>query len=272
VDKLTVPASQWQHTDFSGDFITLLGAAGHGIQLGETGDASNITQIEGTTVLAVRYADGVLVAGDRRATAGNTIMYDRADKVLDIDDHSVMAISGSPALAYEMARIMEYSFRYYRRSQLQELSLEGRLRTLSRLIRDNLGMAMQGIGVVLPLFATYDAAEDEGKLYFYDALGTQFEMTEFAVAGSGSVWIRGALYYQNRWQRKLEECDLREATATTLRMLESAAHYDAATGGVREQASIVPTLKAVTREGVQTLEEDYLREVYTDAVEGADVR
>ncbi len=272
MDKLTLPPSLWQHTDFQGDFLTLLGAAGHGVQLGETGDSANITQVEATTVLAIRYADGVLVAGDRRATAGNTIMYDRADKVIDVDDHSVMAISGSPALAYEMARVLEYSFRYYRRSQLQELSMEGKLRTLSRLVRDNLGMALQGIGVVLPLFATYDLTDDEGRLYFYDALGTQFEMAEFAVAGSGSVWIRGALYYQNRWQRRLIDSGLREATATTLRMLEAAAHYDAATGGVREQTAIVPTLKAVTREGVQTLEEDYLREVYTDAVEGSDVR
>jgi len=272
VDKLTTPPSSWDHTDFHGDFLTLLGSVGHGVQLGETADGSNITQIEGTTVLAVQYADGVLVAGDRRATAGNTIMYDRADKVIDVDDHSVMAISGSPALAYEMARVLDYSFRYYRRSQLQELSMEGKLRTLSRLVRDNLGMALQGIGVVLPLFATYDTVEDEGKLYFYDALGTQFEMAEFAVAGSGSVWIRGALYYQNRWQRRLVEADLDEAAATTLRMLEAAAHYDAATGGVREQTAIVPTLKAVTREGVQTLDEDYLRGIYTDAVEGADVR
>ena len=68
------------------------------------------------------------MAGDRRATAGNIVMYDRADKVLEIDRHSVMAIAGSPATAWEMARILEHSFQFYRRSQLQEMSVEGKVR------------------------------------------------------------------------------------------------------------------------------------------------
>lgn len=81
-------------------------------------------------------------------------MYDRADKVLEIDRHSVMAIAGSPATAWEMTRILEHSFQFYRRSQLQEMSAEGKVRALSKLLRDNLGMVMQGVGVVVPLFAT----------------------------------------------------------------------------------------------------------------------
>ena len=94
------------------------------------------------------------MAGDRRATEGNVVMYDRADKVLEIDRHSVMAIAGSPATAWEMARILEHSFQFYRRSQLQEMSAEGKVSALSKLLRDNLGMVMQGVGVVVPLFAT----------------------------------------------------------------------------------------------------------------------
>src|SRR6516162_3526649 len=93
-----------------------------------------------TTFLGFKFAGGVLVAGDRRATAGNVVMYDRADKVLEIDRHSVMAIAGSPATAWEMARILEHSFQYYRRTQLQEMSVEGKVRALSKLLRDNLGM------------------------------------------------------------------------------------------------------------------------------------
>src|SRR5689334_4048535 len=98
---------------------------------------------QATTILAFKFADGVLVAGDRRATAGNVIMYDRADKVLEIDRFSLMAIAGSPATAWEMARVLEHSFQFYRRSQLQEMSVEGKVRALSKLLRDNLGMVMQ---------------------------------------------------------------------------------------------------------------------------------
>ena len=147
---------------------------------------------EGTTILALRYRDGVLIAGDRRATAGTAVLYDRADKVIDIDEDSVMAISGSPAIAFEIARVLSHSFQYYRRRQLQEISLEAKLRRLSLLIRDNLPMAMQGIGAVIPIFATFDRRDSRGKIFFYDALGAQFETTDFTTTGSGSPAIRGA--------------------------------------------------------------------------------
>ncbi|MDA1193248.1 MAG: proteasome subunit alpha [Candidatus Poribacteria bacterium] len=256
-------------TDFQGDFLSLLSSRGHRLSFGGQLDSSRLAQTEATTVLAMRYKDGVLVAGDRQATAGTTIMYNRADKVIDIDDHSTLAISGSPAMAFEMARVLEYSFRYYKRSQLQELSLEGKLRTLSRLIKENVGAALQGIGAVMPIFAAYDTITDEGRIYFYDVLGAQFEMTEFAVAGSGSVWIRGTLYYENRWTKKLVEMNRREAVGLALRMLESAAYYDAATGGVKEQQEMLPTIKCVTADGIETVDSETLREIYAEVVEGA---
>src|SRR5205823_10116510 len=114
-------------------------------------------QTEATTILAFKFSGGVLVAGDRRATAGNTVVYDRADKVLEIDRHSIMAIAGVPATAWEMARVLEHSFQYFRRTQLQEMSVDGKVRALSKLLRDNFVFVMQGVGVVVPIFATYDS-------------------------------------------------------------------------------------------------------------------
>src|SRR5947207_14329294 len=119
-----------------------------------TASAGNRTFIptESTTILAFKFAGGVLVAGDRRATAGNTVVYDRADEVLEIDRHSIMAIAGVPATAWEMARVLEHSFQYFRRTQLQEMSVDGKVRALSKLLRDNFGFVMQGVGVVVPIF------------------------------------------------------------------------------------------------------------------------
>ncbi len=127
-----------------GDFVQLLKEHGHQFDVEAnhpTGAFTNESQLQtitcGTTVLALKYRDGVLVAGDRRATAGNTIMYDRTDKVLEIDRYCVMAIASVPTTAFEMARILEHSFKYYRRSQLQDLSFEGKLRALSNLLKQN---------------------------------------------------------------------------------------------------------------------------------------
>src|SRR5262249_5006511 len=126
-----------------GDFLQRLKEQGY--QLGTSVRADEGQEITiGTTILAMKYRDGVLVAGDRRATAGNMVMYDRTDKVLELDRHSVMAIAGVPATAYEMVRILEHSFKYYRRTQLQELSFEGKLRAVSKLLKQNVAAALAG--------------------------------------------------------------------------------------------------------------------------------
>src|SRR5207248_11656189 len=138
-----------------------------------TAAAGNRTFIptESTTILAFKFAGGVLVAGDRRATSGNTVVYDRADKVLEIDRCTIMAIAGVPATAWEMARMLEHSFQFFRRTQLQEMSMDGKVRALSKLLRDNFGFALEGFGIVVPIFATYDVkVSPSTRLYFYDAM------------------------------------------------------------------------------------------------------
>jgi proteasome beta subunit len=173
-----------------GDFFQLLKEQGY--QFGNpVAAAAGMEVPTATTILALKYRDGVLVAGDRRATAGNMVMYDRTDKVLEIDRHSVMAIAGVPATAYEMVRVLEHSFKYYRRTQLQELSFEGKLRAVSKLLKENVPAALAGTGAVVPVFAGYDQEQESAKIYFYDILGAEFEAVEYAVSGSGSPTIRG---------------------------------------------------------------------------------
>ena len=257
-----------------GDFLNLLKQANYPLKVDlppeTTQQGADIEIAHSTTVVAVLYRDGVLIAGDRRATAGTAVIYDRAEKVLQIDRHSVLAISGSPAIAYEIARMLEHSFQYFRRSQLQELSLEGKLRMLSRLIRENLSMALQGIGGVIPIFALYDlnATDDEngGKVFFYDALGAHFENVDFATTGSGSIWIRGVLRYLSRFgETPLQEMDQRQAAITILRLLDIASEYDAATSGYNAKVKIFPTVKTVTRTGVNTLSDEDLATWYAEA-------
>ena len=48
-----------------------------------------------TTIVALRYADGVIMAGDRRATAGNVIAQRDVEKVHPADRFSGVAISGA---------------------------------------------------------------------------------------------------------------------------------------------------------------------------------
>jgi proteasome beta subunit len=249
-----------------GDFYQLLKEQGYVLGIpGQSGVGQSLTTA--TTILAFKYRDGVLVAGDRRATAGNMVMYDRTDKVLEIDRHSVMAIAGVPATAYEMARILEHSFKYYRRTQLQELSFEGKLRALSKLLKENVPAALSGTGAVVPIFAGYDVEQEGAKIYFYDILGAEFEGAEYAVSGSGSPTIRGILHYLNTWgEQPLSTMTEEQATVQALRLLTSAAEFDSATGGVNREAGLYPVVKLITADGVTAMADPHLRSLFESKV------
>jgi proteasome beta subunit len=226
-----------------------------------------LAQTQATTILAFKFSDGVLVAGDRRATAGNIVVYEHADKVLEIDRHSLMAIAGVPATAWEMARVLEHSFQFYRRSQLQEMSTDGKVRALSKLLRDNLGFVMQGIGIVVPIFASYDTAAKAAKLFFYDAMGAQFEAADFAATGSGSGAVRAVLHYANNWGAKpLRRLNEKEAVVIAMRALDTAAEADTATGGVNRRTRSFPIIKTVSKRGITTLPEKTLEKIFKTKV------
>ena len=255
-----------------GDFLQVLQELGYPMDslfpsANGNGMSRHAEVTTGTTVFAMKYADGVLVAGDRRATAGNVVMYDRTDKVLEIDRFSVMAIAGVPATAFEMARVLEHSFKYYRRSQLQDLSFEGKLRALSTLLKNNAPAALAGTGTVVPVYAGYDQLDACGKIFFYDILGAEFEAVEYAVSGSGSSTIRGILYYMNRWGTgPVAGLNEEDALTFVLRLMTSAAEFDSATGGVDAQAQLYPIVKRISAEGVRTIPADRLKALYSENV------
>lgn len=235
------------------------------VRIHEKGPVSGAAH--GTTILAFHFRDGVLVAGDRRATASNRIMSNRVDKVLEIDDSALLAISGSPAMALEMARVLDHSLKFYRRSQLTEISLEGKVRILAQLLKENLPMAVEGIGAVVPLFVARDPASGAVRIYFYDILGAHFEGVEFSVGGSGSPEVQGILRYLDRWNpRPLREMSREEAIVLSLRLLETASYFDSATGGVDSQDPIWPVIKLLTPGTLETVDERTIAEIYRNEV------
>lgn len=238
----------------AGDFLNLLAA--HSMRpCGGSERAESLVQTQGTTVFAFHFADGVLMAGDRRATAGHLIVADRVDKVIELDDTSLLAIAGVPAMAFEMARVLQTSYEYYRRSQLQPLSLAAKVRALARLLRENLPLTVQGVGVVMPIFAGIDPAANSPQIHFYDPLGAQFLAVGYAASGSGSGTIRSILSFQDRYGTpRPSQMSLQDAVRFALRLLMVAAEFDSATGGVRPDAQTFATVKALRVGGIETIE------------------
>ncbi|HEY1171875.1 MAG TPA: proteasome subunit alpha [Verrucomicrobiae bacterium] len=244
------------NTGIAGDFLGLL--AQHNLRpLSAEASSRAPEQTHSTTVFAFRFRDGVLVAGDRRATAGNIIVADDVNKIIEIDRSSVLAIAGVPAMAFEMARAMQVSFAYYRRSQLQPLSLEAKVRALARLLRENLPLTLQGVGVVAPVFATVETQGDRivPRIYFYDPLGAQFEAVSFAASGSGSGTVRSVLSFQERFgEVKPSTMTLKQAIRFAHNVLTVASEFDAATGGVDPTRTLWPILKVLDDKGVRDVQ------------------
>ena len=238
----------------NGDFLALLPKNPFAQISGQP--ACPPAQLAATTVFAFHCGEGVLIAGDHRATAGHMIFSDRTEKIIELDSHSLMAIAGAPAVAFEMARTLQTSFEFYRRSQLQHMSCAAKIRALSKLLRENLPATLQGVGAVSPIFVGVDSNQDGSKpaIYFYDPLGAQFEAASYAATGSGSQSIRSVLHYLEKWgSPRPQELPVQAASTLANRLLMTAAEFDTATGGVMPERRLFATIKLLSSKGIKTI-------------------
>jgi proteasome beta subunit len=249
----------------NGDFLALLPKAPIP-QLGPSGSA--VTPLHATTVFAFHCREGVIIAGDHRATAGNIVFSDKTEKILELDSHSLMAIAGVPATAFEMARTLQTSFEFYRRSQLQSMSLPAKIRALSQLLRNNIAATIQGFGIVSPLFAGVETDDPEAQpqIYFYDPLGAQFEAANYAGSGSGSGSIKSVLSFLERWGNpKPREMSLAQAVVLANELLITAAEFDTATGGVHPEKKEFATIKWLSVKGIRSLDSGEQQKMWREA-------
>ena len=213
------------------------------------GDAGDLAP-HGTTIVAATFDGGVVMAGDRRATMGNIIAQRDIQKVFPADEYSVVGIAGTAGLAVEMVRLFQTELEHYEKIEGTTLSMDGKANRLAALIRANLGMAMQGLAVV-PLFAGYDLAADQGRIFSYDVTGGRYEETAFHSVGSGSLFARGSLKKLYR-----DDFDVEEAVTAIVQALYDAADDDSATGGPDITRRIFPVVHVITADGGRRMPDD----------------
>ena len=224
------------------------GGAGVGGAFGGAGDLA-LPVPHGTTVVAMRIADGVIMAGDRRATAGNLIAHHAMEKVFPADRHSVVAIAGSAGMAMEMVRLFQVQLEHYEKVEGSTLSLEGKANQLAQMVRSQLPMAMQGLAVV-PLYAGYDTARGTGRIFNYDVTGGRYEEIDFQATGSGGRDARNTV--KLGWRAELP---LEEGLDLAIRALWDAADEDSATGGPDPIRGIYPIVAVVDATGYREVPE-----------------
>jgi proteasome beta subunit len=216
----------------------------------ELGRGQPVDHVHGTTVLALTFAGGVVMAGDRRATSGNVISKRDMRKVFEADSWSAVAISGAAGPAMELAKIFATELEHYEKVEGFPLSLDGKANKLAQMVRGNLPMALQGF-VVVPLFAGYDPRHGVSRIYEFDAAGGRYEERRFATTGSGGRDARGSLKARYR-----PELDRQDAIAIAIEALWDAADEDAATGGPDLVRGIYPLVVVIDSDGYHELADD----------------
>jgi proteasome beta subunit len=217
----------------------------------------------GTTVLSFKYADGVIVAGDRLATEGHRVASRDIEKVFPTDSHSLIAIAGAAGPAIEMARLMRIELEHYEKIEGELLEIEGKANKLSQMIRQNLPAAMQGL-VVVPLFAGYDLRRRQGRLWKFDITGGRYEETDYEATGSGGVYAGESLKKSHR-----VGCSKDEGLRMAIQALTDASDEDRATGGVDLTRSIFPMVCFCDESGIARATDGEIEAVFRDIMGAA---
>lgn len=214
-----------------------------------------------TTCVAMRFADGVILAGDRRATSGNMISHREVEKVVQADHFSGVAIAGAAGQALEMIKLFALQLEHYEKMEGRPLSLEGKANQLSAMVRGNLPAAMQGL-MVIPLFAGFDPRSNEGRLWDFDVTGGRYEEREYVAVGSGSL-LAGTVIKLG-WRRDMNTQD---AISLACRAIWEAADADSATGGPDVLRGVYPIVATITSGGWERIDDVVLSEVFVSIAE-----
>jgi proteasome beta subunit len=242
-------------------FTDLLHAMGATPQVTIPPGTSPISVPEGTTVLALRYQGGVVMAGDRRATEGHLVAHRRIRKVFPADGFSAVAIAGTAGLAMDMVKLFQVELEHYEKIEGIRLSLEGKASFLGRLVRAQLPMAFQGLAVV-PMFAGYDDKEVKGRVYSFDVVGGRYEETDFGSTGSGSRLAKS--YLRTAYE---DDMDPDGATALAVNALVAASSEDTGTGAPDLKRGILPNVVRIDQTGLTELGDEAVYPLAESAVE-----
>lgn len=253
-------------TDPGSHFPDLLRRLGHVDAMSSRPDAdgpvgAGLNVPHATTCVALRFATGVVLAGDRRATSGNLISHRSMEKVVQADRYSGVAIAGAAGPAMEMIKLFALQLEHYEKVEGSALSLEGKANQLGQMVRNHLPAAMQGLAVV-PLFAGYDVRRRAGRLFQYDVTGGRYEESDFSATGSGSLHAGTVVKLGYR-----EDMDRGTTLELAITALFQAADEDSATGGPDLVRGIYPTMATITADGFERVPEAEVAERFRALVD-----
>ncbi|KAJ2450425.1 Proteasome subunit beta type-5 [Coemansia sp. RSA 2336] len=179
-----------------------------------------IRAAHGTTTLAFKFREGVLVATDSRATMGNVIASQEVKKVIEINDRLLGTMAGGAADCSYWGRVLGMECRLYQLRNKKLISVAAASKILANIV-----YRYKGSGLSMGMMVA--GWDDNGPgLYYVDSDAQRITNDLFSV-GSGSTFAYGVLDAHYKY-----DMDLDEAKDLARRAIYHATHRDAYSGGI----------------------------------------
>ena len=188
----------------------------------------------GTTTVGISTSDGVVLATDMRASAGNMVSSKDVQKVEQIHPTAALTIAGSVSAAQSLIRNLKAEVSLYEARRSEDMSMEALATLTSNFLRSG------AFFIVAPLLGGVD--EDGTHVYSLDPLGGMTE-EDYTVSGSGSQYALGVLE-----QEYDEELTIDEAKTVAARSIKSAVERDLASGNGINVAVVTDEGVEITRQ------------------------
>ena len=209
-----------------------------------------------TTVFALIYENGVLIAGDRRTSGGYfEIVSDETTKVHQITDYSVMAAAGFCNVISDLEDNLSSTCNGFRDLYGQDLSPDGQASFLKRLLEpwwfDSIYSWYWQVGI--PILATFDLAYDMPRIFAFDESGFYWESKFFGGTGCGFEAIKGLV--NDLWR-----ADMSEGMAILIAM-KAMLQSGIASSGVSDARLYLPTIGVIDKDGFRLISDKVLKTV-----------
>lgn len=185
-----------------------------------------------TTVIALEYKDGALMACDSQVTQISNLdkLREPMKKIFIIDSYSVLGAAGAPSIASEVARVLKAAVSTEEKIAGSSLSCEGKILLLKRIVMEYFPLVLETKGELAAefLFVSFDKEQQKPRFFSCDPIGSYWEyrITKYCAIG-GNRGSHALNKLEESWQEGLIE---KEAIKLGWEVLEFASQRNAGTG------------------------------------------
>lgn len=207
----------------------------------------------GTSILGIVCKDGIVMAGDRRATLGGQIVFDKnAQKVVKINDYLVTSGTGVSSDIDMLKKLISAELRLKELRSKQRPTVKEAANLIAMFAYRNIRQPAMIPFIAGTLVAGFN---EDGTTELYSVLpaGDIMKVEEYdANVGSGMPYILGLLERQYR-----KDMTIKEGTALAIEALKSSTQRDPASGSGIDVFTI-------TKDGIKQVVEQTIESSFKD--------